>query len=52
MPSKDYMTQYKLNDLIIREYRKGRTVESIQKEVANLTIDESGGLCLKGMLRM
>lgn len=46
---KDYMARQDLNDMIVRQYREGRTVKKIAKDLTHITIDESGGQYQKAM---
>ncbi len=47
MTKKDFTQRDDLNRYILQEYRHGRTVKSISKDLTCVTIDESGGRCPK-----
>lgn len=45
---KDYQQRDELNRYIIAEYRRGRTVKSIEKDLVHITISAEGEALPKG----
>lgn len=44
MVKKDFIQRGDLNAYIIAEYRRGRTVKSVSRDITHYTTDEAGGI--------